>query len=214
MKIAVPGCMSLAVDDRRWFVLRLRTAYNLSLRAGSTDLAFAALKELGYDVYLPRRRFDRFDRRLRVTAEWSEPLMPGYLFVVHPRPSQPLDDWTEVRAIDGVLGPLGGVDGPLRIPARVVESILTAEFESAYDETKAAKKYRGETSRSAMEKRFARGKSFRVKGGPFASFMAKVDSLTHHDRVKMLIDIFGQMVPVEMDPEQLEEVAPKPGKAA
>jgi transcription antitermination factor NusG len=44
--------------------------------------------------------------------------------------------------------------------------------------------------------------------------MAKADKLTHHDRVKMLIDIFGQMVPVEMDPEQLEEVAPKSGKAA
>jgi transcription antitermination factor NusG len=214
MKIAVPGCMSLAVDDRRWFVLRLSAAYNLSLRAGSTDLAFAALKEAGYDVYLPRRRFDRFNRRINVTAEWSEPLMPGYLFIVHPRLGQQADDWTEVRAIDGVLGPLGSVGGPLRIPARVVESLMTAEFESVYDETKAAKKYRGETSRSAMEKRFARGKTFRVKDGPFGSFMAKADRLTHHDRVKMLIDIFGQMVPVEMETEQLEEVAPNSGKAA
>jgi transcription antitermination factor NusG len=206
--------MSLAVDDRRWFVLRLRTTYNLSLRAGSTDLAFEALKEAGYDVYLPRRRFDRFDRRLRVMVEWSEPLMPGYLFIVHPRPGQPSDDWTEVRGIDGVLGPLGGVDGPLRIPAAIVESVMTAEFSSEYDETKAAKRARGETSRSAMEKRFTAGKAFRVKDGPFASYTAKVDSLTHHDRVKLLIDIFGQMVPVEMEVDQLEEADPKSGKAA
>ena len=214
MKIAVPGCISLAVDDRRWFVLRLRTAYNLSLRAGLTDLAFAALKETGYDVYLPRRRLDRFNRRINVTVEWSEPLMPGYMFIVHPRPGQPVDDWTEVRAIDGVIGPLGGEDGPLHIPARVVESLMTAEFESVYDETKAAKKYRGEAGRAAMEKRFRPGKTFRVKDGPFGSFLAQVDSLTHQDRVRMLIDIFGQMVPVDMDADQLEEIDPKAGRAA
>jgi transcription antitermination factor NusG len=113
-----------------------------------------------------------------------------------------------------MIGPLKGEDGPLRVPARVVECIMTAEFESVYDETKAAKKYRGETARSAMEKRFRPGKTFRVKDGPFGSFLATVDGLTHHDRVKMLIDIFGQMVPIDMDADQLEEVDPKSGKAA
>lgn len=121
MKIRVPGCMTLAVEDRRWFVLRLRPTYNLTLKAGATDVAFAALQEAGYDVYLPRRRLDKHNRRMRVITEWSEPLMPGYLFIAHPRRGQPVDDWTEVRPIDGVVGPLRGEHGPMQVPARVVE---------------------------------------------------------------------------------------------
>jgi transcription antitermination factor NusG len=206
--------MSLAVDDRRWFVLRLKPSYNLALQAGSTDLAFAALKELGYDVYLPRRRYDRHNRRLRVMAEWSEPLMPGYLFIAHPRPGRPIDDWAEIFAVNEVVGPLHGDRGPLPIPAAVIESLMTAEFESAYDETKAAKRYRGETGHAALKKRFPRGKSVRIKGGPFASFIAKVDRLTHQERVKALIDILGRMVAVELEPDNLEESAQTPDRAA
>ncbi len=213
MKIKVPGCVELAVGDRRWFALRLRTAYNLTLKAGATDLAFAALKDAGYDVYLPRRHFDRHNRRLRVMAEWSEPLLPGYLFIVHPRAGQVVDDWTEVRSIDGVIGPLKGEHGPLLIPAGVVEAMMTAEFASVYDETVAAKKVRGETHRHRLQKRFEPGKSFLVKDGPFASFLAQVDSLTHQDRVRALLDIFGQMVPAEFDPDQLEDIDPKTGKS-
>lgn len=209
MKIKVPGCMELTVPERRWFALRLRTTYNLSLKAGTTDLAFAALTALGYDVYLPRRRFDRFNRRQNAMVEWSEPLMPGYLFIVHPRRDRPVDDWTEVRKVDGVIGPLAGERGPLLIPSTVIEAIVNAEFSSAYDETKAAKRARGETERHRLEERFPAGKHFLVNDGPFASFLAEVDSLTHQDRVKALVNILGRMVPVEFDPEQLEEMRPK-----
>ncbi len=45
---------------------------------------------------------------------------------------------------------------------------MTAEFESAYDETRAAKKARGETERHRLETRFERGRRFVVNDGPFA----------------------------------------------
>lgn len=214
MKIKVPGCMALTIPSRRWFVLRLRTTYNLTLKAGSTDVAFAALKELGYDVYLPRRRLDRFNRRKNVTVEWSEPLLPGYLFIVHPRPGHAVDDWDEVRGVDGVIAPLRGERGPLLIPDAVIEAIMTAEFASTYDETTDARRARGETRRAGLEKRFPPGRLFQVTDGPFASFLAEVESLTQQDRVKALLNIFGQMVPAEFDPKQLQEVEPGKGRAA
>lgn len=203
MKIKVPNCMAVTVQDRRWFVVRVK--------GGMADGVFAELHEAGYDVYLPRRRYDRFNRRMNVTVEWSEPLLPGYLFVVHPRKGQPVDDWTEVRAINGVVAPLGTGSGPLVIPPPVIEAIITAEFESVYDDTKAARKARGETDRHRLEQRFEIGRKFRVNDGPFVSFLAEVEQITHDDRVKALVEIFGRMTPVEFDPDQLEDL-PKKGK--
>lgn len=86
---------------------------------------------------------------------------------------------------------------------------MTAEFEGVYDETKSAKRARGETDRSRLEQRFEIGKQFRVTEGPFVSFLAEVETLTHNDRVKALVNIFGRMTPVEFDPDDLEDLPKK-----
>jgi transcriptional antiterminator NusG len=204
MKISVAACMTISVDDKRWFVLRVR--------AGMEDGIFAELGAKGYDVYLPRRRYDKENRRMRVIVERTAPLLPGYLFLVHPRKDRPADDWREVVGdphdpdigIAGVLGPLKGHDGPLRVPASVIEIIIEEEFASVYDETKGGKRARGETDRDKLERRFQVGRQFSVKDGPFSGFLAEVEKLTHDDRVKALVNIFGRMTPVEFEPDQLE----------
>ncbi|MEW9808582.1 transcription termination/antitermination protein NusG [Mesorhizobium marinum] len=214
MKISVAACMTISVDDKRWFVLRVR--------AGMEDEIFEKLTAKGYDVYLPRRRFDKHNRQQRVWVEKHAPLMPGYMFIVHPRKDRPVDDWREVVGdphdpeigIAGVLGPLKGHEGPLRIPAPVVEIIIEEEFGSVYDETAAGKRARGDTGREKLEYRFARGRRFQVDDGPFASFIAEVDKLTHDDRVIALIDIFGRMTPVEFDPDRLKDTPRTPGSKA
>jgi transcription antitermination factor NusG len=205
MKITVPRCLTISVPPRRWFVLRVRPSYS--------DSIFEKLAEAGYSVYLPRHRYDKFNRRMRVLVERSNPLMAGYLFLVHPRQGQSVDDWSEVRAIDGVLSPLRDDRGPLLIPEIVIEKITAAEFSSTYDDTQAAKKMRGETERAKMEERFKPGGQFQVNDGPFASFLGVVDSLTEDDRVKMLLDIFGRFVPVDFNADQLDDSPVKP-KAA
>lgn len=203
MKITVPNCMTLTVPERRWFVLRVSPAYDVRLRKGITDRVFSDLVALGYDVYVPRRRLDRFNRRLNVTAEWSEPLMPGYLFINHPKHGDPFDDWSKIRAVRGVIGPLHGENGPLLIPGAIIEVVMNLEFASAYDDTTAGKKLRGETERQRLEARFPGGSLVLVSDGPFASFMARVESLTVEGKVAALVDIFGRYVPVEFSPDQL-----------
>ncbi|KQZ31594.1 hypothetical protein ASD50_15115 [Mesorhizobium sp. Root552] len=202
MRIKVPNCLAVSLQDRRWFVVRVK--------GGMADSIFSELREAGYDVYLPRHRYDKQNRRLRVLTERSAPLMPNYIFLVHPRPGEPVDNWSEVRGIDGVVGPLSGAVGPLLIPAPVIEVMMTAEFEGLYDDTKTAKQVRGETERSKLERRFETGSQFRVTEGPFVSFLAEVDKLTHDDRVRALVSIFGRMVPVEFEPEQLVPEPKKP----
>lgn len=205
MKISVPSCFSLSLEERRWFVLRVR--------AGQEDAIFADLTDKGYDVYLPRRRYDQQNRRMRVWVERNVPALPGYLFLVHPRKGGTVDDWSEVSGINGVVGPLNGHDGPLRIPSAVIETVLADEFGSVYDETAAGRRARGESERARLERQFPAGGKFPVTEGPFAGFMAQVDELTHDDRIKALVDIFGRMTPITFDPQHLGE-AQKRGKAA
>lgn len=211
MKIAIPSCFSLSIDDRRWFVLRVR--------AGMEDDVFAKLTALGYDAYLPRRRYDQQNRRMRVWVERNVPALPGYLFLVHPRKGGTVDDWTELtgngdsRGINGALGPLGSHDGPLRVPGRIIEAVLADEFGSVYDETAAGKRARGENDRTRLERRFPVGADFSITEGPFSGFMTKVDELTHDDRVKGLVDIFGRLTPVVFEPDHLGE-APRRRKNA
>ncbi|WP_442580736.1 transcription termination/antitermination protein NusG [Mesorhizobium sp. ASY16-5R] len=198
MKITIPGCVSITALSLRWFVLRIR--------GGMADPVFGELSHLGYDAYLPRRRIDKYNRRMRVMAERSEPLLPGYIFVAHPRTGKPVDDWSEVDGINGVQGRLKGSKGPLIIPQAVIEIIMRMEFESAYDDTVAGKKFRGEGERDKLQARFPVGASFRVVEGPFASFLAEVKLLTHDGKVKALIEVFKRLVPAEFMQDQLEAV--------
>ena len=86
------------------------------------------------------------------------------------------------------------------IRAAISRLTTTAEFEGVDDETKTAKRARGETDRNRLEQRVQIGRQFRVTEGPFASFLAEVETLTHDDRVKALVNIFGRMTPVEFEP--------------
>lgn len=199
MKITIPGCVSITALSLRWYVLRVR--------GGMADAVFAELSHLGYDAYLPRRRVDKYNRRMRVMAERSEPLLPGYMFVAHPRAGKPVDDWSEVDGVNGVQGRLKGSEGPLIIPQAVIEIIMRMEFESAYDDTVGGKKFRGESERDKLQARFTVGSSFVVKEGPFASFIAEVEFLTHDARVSTLINVFNRLVRAEFEPGQLEAPA-------
>ena len=66
---------------------------------------------------------------------------------------------------------------------------------------------RGESERDKLQSRFTVGSSFVVKEGPFASFIAEVELLTHDGKVATLINIFNRLVRAEFDPGQLEAPA-------
>lgn len=201
MKLTIPNCLALSIGERRWFVLRVK--------GGTVDPVFDELRAAGYDVYAPRRRYDRHLRRQRVMAEWSEPLMATYIFIVHPRLGQVVDDWTEVRAAKGVMGPLGTLNGPIIMPERIIEAIAQGEFASMYDDTAAGRRSRGESERERLNRKFVKGRRVVVNDGPFATFPVEVDSITQDERVRALVDILGRLTLVEFAPSQLDETEPK-----
>jgi transcription termination/antitermination protein NusG len=180
--------------------------YALRTRAKGEREALRQLERAGFEAYLPQYRIERFNRRLRVRKITTLCHFPRYLFVRMER----LEDTSKVLACPQVLELLPGRPHPPQpVPARDVLALRDAEARQLFDDTDAARRLRGETTKNtlkAMQKRLT-GKPVRVAAGPFTSFAGTVEAVESLDRLKVLLDLFGRPTPVELRAEQIEEVA-------
>lgn len=154
-------------DWRRWYVVQTRPQAEAQ--------AAAELSE-DYDVWLPRHWTVTVRRGRKVEVERL--FFPGYLFAG--------GGFTPPRRSDNVLAVLG-VDGPLAIPAGVVQAIadeLTGNVKS-------------EPIQACALLRI--GEIRTVDHGPFRDFLARVTGLLANGRVKVEV---GRMS-VEIDPSML-----------
>ena len=106
-----------------------------------------------------------------------------------------LDVWVPVRNLirDRPLGEFLTVDDHiLKVPASALQRLADGLF---VPERSASLRYR-----------FSAGAAVRATGGPFASFLAEVESSTD-DRVRALVGLFGGRISVEFEHGQLEAVA-------
>jgi transcription antitermination factor NusG len=134
--------------DLHWYVCTFRPR-----KAGK---ALRAISDMGFGVYLPRERKDRWHKQAGCRIEYEQPLIPPYIFVGF-QPSAP-----EFQAVDD-LAWIGGFirnaeRRPLRLPAKKVEEIFLAETAGEYDKTDRAKKARKE----AVEELFPAGTAVKL----------------------------------------------------
>jgi transcriptional antiterminator NusG len=185
--------------NRRWFVVRT----NIKCEQKATDNIRAA----GFDVYYPRHRVERQNRRTNTYIVKEFPLMMRYVFV-----GLRQDDlaFGFVRACEGVECLLGVNGTPIRVPASIVESILDAEINLEFDDTRDARIHRKEeakTRKETMRMKFPQGGQVEITDGPFSGFQGFVDGFTSRGDIEVLVNLFGRMSPVEMRSSQLQAVA-------
>lgn len=180
--------------------------YAVTTRIKGERAALRQLEQAGFEAYLPQYRIERFNRRLRVSKVTTLCLFPRYLFVRLDR----LEDASKALACTQVLGLLPGRPHlPEPLPAGDVLALRAAEAAQLLDDTDAARRLRGQTTRTtlkAMQKRLT-GKPVRVAAGPFTSFAGTVEAVDSLNRLKVLLDLFGRATQVELDIAQVEEVA-------
>lgn len=180
--------------------------YAVLTRIKGERTALRQLEQAGLVAYLPQYRIERFNRRLRVNKVTTLCLFPRYLFVRLNR----LEDASLALACSQVQAILPGRPHlPEPVPTRDVLALREAEAAQLLDDTDAARRRRGETTRTtlkAMQKRLT-GKPVRVAAGPFTSFAGTVEAVNSLNRLKVLLDLFGRPTPVALDPAQVEEVA-------
>lgn len=181
----------------RWFVIQTNPTCEHRARA--------ALNRAQFGVYVPMRRVEKFNSRKSEWVTRERSLLPGYLLVE--MPPGPLD-WFTLRRCDGVRNVLGiyNLDHdavPYPIPSRLVERLMASQLNMEFDDTREAARRRGEVAKSIYQP----GVAVMVKKGPFASFGAEIEMVRQNGTISALIEIFGRMTPVELDPTQIELMA-------
>ena len=118
----------------------------------------------------------------------TKKILPGYVLVQMKMTDQ---SWGVVRNTPGVTGFVGSGSKPTPLQEDEVGKILK-QMEAEAPKVKVG---------------FRRGQSVRVTDGPFIDFVGLVDEINaEKGKVKVLLSLFGQETPVELDFLQVEKL--------
>jgi transcriptional antiterminator NusG len=170
-----------------WYVIHTYSGYeervkkNLEQRRTSMDATEEILQ-----VVIPTE--DEIEVKNGQRRTVTKKILPGYVLVQMRMTDQ---SWSVVRNTPGVTGFVGSGSKPTPLQEDEVGKIL--------------KQMEAEAPRVKVG--FRRGQSVRVTDGPFIDFVGLVDEInTEKGKVKVLLSLFGQETPVELDFLQVEKL--------
>ncbi len=177
----------MAEDEKHWFVIHTYSGYedrvkkNLEQRIKSMDSAHEV-----FQVIIPTE--DEIEVKSGRKRTVTKKTLPGYVLVEMKMTDQ---SWNVVRNTPGVTGFVGGGGKPTPLRDDEVADIM--------------KRMTAEAPRVKVG--FRRGQSVRVVDGPFIDFVGVVDEINlGKGKVKVLLSLFGQETPVELDFLQVEKL--------
>lgn len=187
----------ISIDKSKlWYVVRANIKAEMK--------AAENIRLAGFDVYLPRQRYEIKHRRTNTYTVKERPLMMRYLFVGM---SHDALHFGFVRSCEGVERFLEVEGRPLRVRPKDVDAILDAEIDMRFDDTRAARIHRKEEARTRKETvrmKFTPGTQVTITDGPFADFAAVVEQVTSSGSVEALVQLFGRLSTVSLDAKQLQ----------
>jgi len=177
----------VAENGTHWFVIHTYSGYeervkkNLEQRIKFMDAGSEILK-----VVIPTE--DEIEVKNGQRRTVTKKILPGYVLVQMKMSDQ---SWSVVRNTPGVTGFVGSGGKPTPLEEEEVNQILR-QMEAEVPKVKVG---------------FRRGQSVRVTDGPFIDFVGVVDEInTGKGKVKVLLSLFGQETPVELDFLQVEKL--------
>jgi transcriptional antiterminator RfaH len=154
------------------------------LKPNGINNALRNLERQGFATFHPRQTVTRRWRDKLVTRD--EPVFPGYLFVGFDPASAP---W---RRINATLGVARLLTTPSLQPATVPPGFM-AGLQARCDAD----------GRVKPPDSLAPGDLVRIRTGPFADAVTRIESLDRDGRVGVLLEVMGQAVRVSVGPENL-----------
>lgn len=174
----------MALDDcprvpRGWYLAQLK--------AGGHVRATENLHRQGFRTFMPMREVTQ--RRAGRLETARRALFPGYLFVQATARSRP---WQSINSTYGVGRLVAfGRDAPAELP----EALMTGLF---------ARVAADDALMPCTDLRV--GERVRIVAGPFAAFLARVESIPEKGRIFALLDLMGRTVRAEVSPMQVERL--------
>jgi transcriptional antiterminator RfaH len=166
-------CKLALAQGERWYVARTQPQRELQAAKQLANQRFRA--------FLPRYLKNR--RHARRVDTVSAPLFPRYLFVIVDRGR---DRWRSINGTLGIERLLMQGGEPQAVPCGVVESIIDAVDADGIIH---------------FDQHLKEGQAIRVMAGPFADLVGQLERLDDNGRVRVLLEILGGKVRVELPRE-------------
>lgn len=180
-------------ETRGWFIIRTNPRAEM--------LAFDGLERIGFEPWMPMAQ--RLVRRKHTKSRRTtlHPVLTGYMFA-----RVPLRDeaWGALRLVHGVRQAIGLDDrrgGVRPLPEKEVARYQAFAGSGVFDEKRARAHWRRDAKTSAQI--YTAGQSVRVTDGPFAGTVVEFDGYTERQSARVLVNVFGTLRPVEIDPAAL-----------
>lgn len=177
----------MAENEKHWFVIHTYSGYedrvkkNLEQRIKFMDSENEVLQ-----IVVPTE--DEVEVKSGRRRTVTKKILPGYVLVQMKMSDQ---SWGVVRNTPGVTGFVGSGGKPTPLQETEVSEIL--------------KQMAAEVPRVKVG--FRKGQSVRVIDGPFIDFVGVVDEINmEKGKLKVLLSLFGQETPVELDFLQIEKL--------
>ncbi|MGD0779233.1 MAG: transcription termination/antitermination protein NusG [Dehalococcoidales bacterium] len=177
----------MAETEKQWYVIHTysgheeRVKKNLEQRIKFMDSGSEIIK-----VVIPTE--DEIEVRSGRRRTVTKKILPGYVLV-----EMKMDEntWSIVRNTPGVTGFVGSGNTPTPLREKEVSEILKQMTAEA----------------PKVKVGFRKGQSVRVTDGPFIDFVGVVDEINmEKGKVKVLLSLFGQETPVELDFLQIDKL--------
>ncbi|MFQ5991334.1 MAG: transcription termination/antitermination protein NusG [Nitrospiraceae bacterium] len=177
--------------SKNWYVIHTYAGFEGRVRAGIQERAaqMGLVDRLGQVLVPTEDVIEIKDGKRRTT---KRKFFPGYVLV---ELESPLTDETlqMIKETPKVTGFVGGGAQPIPLSSDEAESLLKQVDTSA--------------AAPREQIRFIKGDNVRVVDGPFLGFNGVVDEVdADHNRVKVMVSIFGRSTPVELGFLQVERV--------
>jgi len=177
----------LTEAEKQWFVIHTYSGYEERVKKNLEQrIKFMDAGNEVYQIVVPTE--DEVEvkggRRRTVTKK----ILPGYVLVQMQMSDQ---SWSLVRNTPGITGFVGSGSKPTPLQEEEVSEILR-QMEAEVPRVKIG---------------FRKGQSVRVVDGPFIDFVGVVDLINmEKGKLKVLLSLFGQETPVELDFLQIEKL--------
>jgi len=177
----------VAETEKQWYVIHTysgheeRVKKNLEQRIKFMDSGSEILQ-----VVIPTE--EEIEVRSGHRKTITRKILPGYVLV-----QMKMDEksWSIVRNTPGVTGFVGSGNTPTSLSEKEASEILKQMTAEA----------------PKVKVGFRKGQSVRVTDGPFIDFVGVVDEINmEKGKVKVLLSLFGQETPVELDFLQIDKL--------
>lgn len=155
------------------------------------------LRDKGVNAYCPLQKLKPPQPTIRQAAR-TRPLMAGYVFADLPDDLS-IDIARNLRNVSSIMCMYGV---PRRVPRFAIGCLIFLEACHAFDETWEPPPIKDGPRYSY---RWRKGERVRIRGGPFAGFVAEVKNGHGRDHMDVLLSIFGRVTEIVVQHKDLEK---------